>query len=413
MDASRRQAYEIHPAGGASQARAAPQGNGTIGPSCGRLLTVTRARHESQISEDPSQVENVATSGHPHDLFADLGAIVRLWHRVGDVVSACLPGRYRQLPQQVAATSGHVEQLSAHVQRLTEELGHQRAAVDRGYQGLLEQLAEMSRLRGEDRAELTSLAARTRTNEVTEPEATADGNGNVPAGQPDLDSFYSGFEERFRGNRDAIEAKLVEYLPAVRGAERGDAAVLDVGPGRCEWLELLSKHGIRAYGVDTNARFVELGNSLGLDVRFGDGIAHLRELPDQSLAGVTAFQVAEHLPTNLLFDLVDHALRTLRPGGVLILETPNPLNLLVGAAEFWIDPTHVHPLHPQFLEYLLISRGFVDVEVRMANPPNGSFDLDRLGAGGDELRRLGNQLNDLLFGGRDYAVIGRRAASPG
>ena len=333
--------------------------------------------------------------------------VISTWRRrAADLFSAILPQRYQRLPEQTM-------ELSTQLQRLTTQVAEQRSAMDSGYQRLLELLAEVSRLRGEDRAELTSVAARmqTRTEAMPAPPRVSRREDATAVGQPDIDSFYSGFEERFRGSRERIREKMVEYLPVIKAVDRGDAPVLDVGPGRCEWLDLLRSEAIRAYGVDTNARFVELGESLGLDVKLGDAIEHLRGLPDASLAGVTGFQVAEHLPTGLLFELVDNALRTLRPGGVLILETPNPLNLTIGAAEFWIDPTHLRPLHPQLLEYLLINRGFVDVEVRTTNAPEGSFDLGRLGKDGSELRRLGGRLNDLLYTGGDFAVIGHRAAS--
>ncbi len=333
--------------------------------------------------------------------------------RAVDLFSACLPSRYRSLPGETKELTTRLGELSTQVQKLTAEFSELRTSIDIGYQRLLEQLAEMSRVRGEDRAELTSIAARVRSG--TEPTAEAmpvpEGTGATHAGQPDMDSFYSGFEERFRGTRESITAKMAEYLPEVIAVERGDAAILDVGPGRCEWLELLHTEGILAYGVDTNQRFAELGASLGLDVRLEDALEHLRRLPDASLAGITAFQVVEHLSTGSLFELVDHALRTLQPGGILILETPNPRNLVIGAAEFWIDPTHLRPLHPQFLEYLLINRGFVDVELRTTNAPGGSFDLARLGNEDDELHRMGQHLNGLLFSGGDFAVVARRAAS--
>ncbi|HEX4578410.1 MAG TPA: methyltransferase domain-containing protein [Candidatus Dormibacteraeota bacterium] len=292
-------------------------------------------------------------------------------------------------------------------------MNQQRESVDNAYQSLLEQLAEVSRLRDEDRAELTGLAARVRDG-ARAATATPASESSTPSGgtEIDIDGFYSGFEERFRGSREDISARLAAYLPDVVALRGGDAALLDVGPGRCEWLELLSKEGIPAYGVDTNARFVDAGTALGLDVRHGDAIAHLRGLPDRCLIGVTAFQVVEHLPTNLIFDMVDHALRVLRPGGIMILETPNPLNLVVGAADFWMDPTHLHPLHPRFLEYLLINRGFAHVEVRMANSPEGCFDTARLDDDG-EMKRVVDQLNGLLYSGRDYAVLGWRAEHAG
>jgi O-antigen chain-terminating methyltransferase len=39
------------------------------------------------------------------------------------------------------------------------------------------------------------------------------------------------------------------------------------------------------------------------------------------------------------------------PGGLLILETPNPENLVVGACTFWYDPTHIRPLPPAMMRF--------------------------------------------------------------
>ena len=56
------------------------------------------------------------------------------------------------------------------------------------------------------------------------------------------------------------------------------------------------------------------------------------------------------------------AWRALRPGGVLILETPNPLSLVVAARNFWLDPTHRRPVHPESLELSFELAGFEPVE---------------------------------------------------
>jgi O-antigen chain-terminating methyltransferase len=127
---------------------------------------------------------------------------------------------------------------------------------------------------------------------------------------------------------------------------------------------------VTAYGVDVNAAFVAAGVEMGLDIRHQDAIEHLKQIPDGSLSAITAFHVVEHIPLSPLVDLVDHSLRALRPGGLLILETPNPLNVMVGAAWFHMDPTHIKPLPPPFLEFVLENRGFTGVRVLMANPPD-------------------------------------------
>jgi len=275
--------------------------------------------------------------------------------------------RIAALNQQLAAAREEHALLRSHVAKMEAEQAELAMAVHHELLAITPGLAEVKRLRAEDRAEVTSLLAVLRRARATKTSRNA-GAAAAEIDDVDMAAFYEGFERRFRGTRESVQDKMRPYIDDVRHLRGGDMPLLDVGPGRCEWLELLQREGVPSYGVDVNPRFVEAGRELGLDVRHEDAITHLRSLPPQSLAGVTAFQVMEHLEPAALFDFVAQALRALRPGGLLIMETPNPLNVLVGSAQFWIDPSHVRPIHPEFLEYLCVNRGFDRVELRFANP---------------------------------------------
>jgi O-antigen chain-terminating methyltransferase len=227
----------------------------------------------------------------------------------------------------------------------------------------------------------------------------------------DFAGFYRAFEDNFRGSPAAIRkrqeaAYLRDFLP-LAGSK---AAVLDIGCGRGEWLSLLRDNGVRASGVDLNEEFVGLCREAELDVRAGDGIGYLASLPDEMLAGVTAFHVAEHLEMADLFRLLDRAHRVLIPGGLLVLETPNPTNITVGAANFWADLTHLKPLHPHTLAFLVGHRGFTDVDLRFLHPtPAPNFiPPEEGGAGPAELRRVVEHLNIWFFGPEDYAIVARK-----
>jgi len=214
------------------------------------------------------------------------------------------------------------------------------------------------------------------------------------------DSFYADFESVFRGSREDIRRRQLEYVDLVADAP---GPLLDIGPGRGEWLELLSEAGIEATGVDTNAEFVAVCRDRNLDVVHGDAFDHLRSVPEASLGAVTAFQVVEHLPFESLVDLLGLCLVALRPDGVLIVETPNPSNVNVGAASFWLDPSHVHPLPADMLEFLVKWRGFVDTSVHYP-APEVTRSLSGLGQPSSEL----DDLNRAMFGPMDYAVVARR-----
>ena len=143
---------------------------------------------------------------------------------------------------------------------------------------------------------------------------------------------------------------------------------MDLGCGRGEWLTLLRDAGVPCSGVDANPRFVAAGRALGLDIELGDAIGHLQGIPPDSVDMVTAFHVIEHLGTEELLALLEAARSALRPGGCVLLETPNPANLVMAACDFYNDPTHRSPLPCALTEYLVSTQGFGDIEVRPLHP---------------------------------------------
>ena len=225
--------------------------------------------------------------------------------------------------------------------------------------------------------------------------------------------LYEDLEDTFRGSLESVRASLEPYLEDL-AATKVEGDIVDVGCGRGEWLSLLKDHGIASYGVDTNAVVVERCVDAGLDVRHQDALVHLRTIEPGSLRAVTSFHVVEHLPLDVLVGLIDAALIALAPGGVLIFETPNPTNLNVGAASFYLDPTHLKPLHPQFLEFLVKQRGFTTVEARFLHPSNElDLNVDDLAAGGtrDRAQGIGDRINWAFGGPVDFAIVAHKATS--
>jgi len=234
----------------------------------------------------------------------------------------------------------------------------------------------------------------------------------VAGGGPRFAALYADFTDRFRGSTAEVTAKLAGYLPDVRRLV--DAArpagtgggVVDVGSGRGEWLALLQDAGVSASGVDANPVFVEAARARGLDLAAGDAVAHLQGLPAGSVDLVTAFHLIEHLDVEKLLALLAAASHALRPGGCVLLETPNPSNLQMAACDFYNDPTHRSPLPPALTEYLVSAAGFTQLEVRHLHPNRSP--LPAAGPGG------GRQVEQLvalaLFGPQDYAVLGYKPA---
>ena len=103
--------------------------------------------------------------------------------------------------------------------------------------------------------------------------------------------LYVGFEDRFRGSEEQIRERLKDYVAYFAG----QSDVLDVGCGRGEFLELLREKGVRARGLDLNPEMVEVCRARGLDVTNADARGYLSSVADDSLGGLIAVQVIEHL----------------------------------------------------------------------------------------------------------------------
>lgn len=221
-----------------------------------------------------------------------------------------------------------------------------------------------------------------------------------------LDDFFFDFEEVFRGDRAEIKERLRVYLPYITAVITSAPALqagtwVDVGCGRGEWLELLAETGMTALGIDLNAAKVDACIELGYAAKVADAIVFLQNQPEGSLAGVTGFHIIEHLPFEKLLALLDAARHALMPSGMIIFETPNPENLLVGACNFYFDPTHLHPIVPDVAKFMATQRGFSTAEILRLHPyPN-----DHLV---DTESNVGETLNRYLFGPQDYALIARK-----
>lgn len=214
------------------------------------------------------------------------------------------------------------------------------------------------------------------------------------------DSFYRAFEDRHRGSRELIKSRLAAYLPfLVPLTTSRTPTALDLGCGRGEWLELLGESGFVASGVDLDEGMLEACRDRGLNVKTEDAITALRAQPDASLALISAFHLVEHIPFDSVQELISQALRALEPGGILIMETPNPENLVVATSGFYMDPSHLRPIPPMLLEFVVEFAGFARQRiVRLQESPqlHQATHLD-----------LMNVLNGAS---PDYSVVAQKAA---
>jgi O-antigen chain-terminating methyltransferase len=208
---------------------------------------------------------------------------------------------------------------------------------------------------------------------------------------------------------------VAEYLPLFEGA----SDVLDIGCGRGEFLDLLRERGISGHGVDLNDEMVAVCRERGLSATEGDGLSFLLSRPDESIGGILAAQVVEHLEPDYLMRFLDAAFRKMRPGSKIVLETINPACWFAFFSSYIRDVTHVRPLHPDTLQYFLRASGFQKVDVRYSAPYPDEDKLQTVpntGAGpygGPTVMEIAfndnfRKLNSLLFSYLDYAAIGEK-----
>jgi O-antigen chain-terminating methyltransferase len=227
------------------------------------------------------------------------------------------------------------------------------------------------------------------------------------SGRPELD--YLSFRERFHGTTQARRERLSRFVQQFEG----HSDVIDAGCGAGEFLELLRDAGVAAVGVDDDEAMVGRCRELGLDAIHDDALRFIRGLPEESQGGILAAHLVEHLARGDVVDLVRLAFSRLRSGGVLVMETVNPMCLLTYGG-FYGDFTHVAPVPPLALQWLAQSCGFASVEIEYASPVPAEHKLARLPAsdGGEAQVEAFNRgldaVNELLFGFQEYALIARK-----
>ncbi|MEO6324997.1 MAG: methyltransferase domain-containing protein [Thermoanaerobaculia bacterium] len=288
--------------------------------------------------------------------------------------------------------------------RTLEEAAESRLRFEQDARFLNDQLRTM-------RLELTSLrqGLRTRGSEAgpVSP-ASVDavspivrpGTGSMDPSDPLRAGLYAHFEDRFRGSEEEILHRQQADVEQFRGAP---GPVADLGCGRGEFVQALLAEGIPAVGCDANPVMAQRAREKGLPVDTQDLFSWLDARPDDSLGGVTAYQVVEHLPPSALFDLVELAVSKLAVGGRLLFETINPESVYA-MRWFWMDLTHVRPVPAPSLEQLMVESGLRDVRIHFRSPVPAHESVSDEVAGPLAL----TPITRLLFGPQDYAITGTK-----
>lgn len=193
----------------------------------------------------------------------------------------------------------------------------------------------------------------------------------------EADLLYKALERVVRGPESLISQKQAAYLPHLRIPKQNlQYPIVDVGCGRGEFLSLLRERGLQCVGVDTNAAAIDALTEQGYEVRRAGAVEYLRELDDNSLAAVVAFQVVEHLESDYLRELLKLAYAKLADKGLLLLETVNPY-CLETYRSYYLDPTHRNPVPKDLLTIMLKFYRFGDLKAFYSDPVEQTAPADR------------------------------------
>jgi SAM-dependent methyltransferase len=293
--------------------------------------------------------------------------------------------------------SGQLESLHSDVRQLHLDLVHSSEAIT----GRLERELPIAVYRND--ALLAAVDRKVETLAVRTRDLSTKMLTGVPASFRD-DFIYRRMEDSLRGSEDETRGSLSTWIDLIAANQ----PLIDVGCGRGELLVLCRERGIVARGLDTNERSVADLRARGIDVTLGAIPAALLGIEAESLGSIVASHVVEHLPAGTLIDLMSEARRILRPGGLLLIETPNAESLSMSANDFWRDPTHISPRHPASLVLLGREFGFGVARISTTSPypPDRLLQVD--GSSAEDLKKVVARLNGILFADQNLRLVLRK-----
>jgi SAM-dependent methyltransferase len=319
-------------------------------------------------------------------------------------ITAFVESKDRQIVCETAARFARVEEALA----TTDELRAQVSIIRRSMQALRRDIANPQSIP---------------TPQPADSQSTINNQSTISNQQSAIsDDKYLAFEDQFRGSDESVEARLREYVPIFHGTND----VVDLGCGRGEFLAALKAAGIAARGVDANREMVAVARERGLDAIRADALGYLTSVADESIGGLIATQMVEHLEPPYLIRLLETAWQKMRPGAPIVLETINPACWLAFFSSYIRDFTHVRPVHPETLQYLLRAAGFERIELRYSAPVPDHVKMKTVDLPADVLTSSDPHnvalvravhainanavvLNNLMFTHLDYAAIGYRS----
>ncbi len=315
-----------------------------------------------------------------------------------------------------------LQQITVFVETKDRELAAETAARVDAIARSIDSVAELRTQVGALQRAVQSLGRNLHSGTLA-PGTPAPGTPAPGTQHPDQDPLYVAFEDQFRGSADTVSEKLRTYVPVFQSAA---GPVVDLGCGRGEMLAVLKAAGVTARGVDANGDMAAIAHERGLDATQGDALAYLQALDDESVGGIVATQVIEHLEPAYLTRLLSTASQKMQRGAPIVLETINPACWLAFFSSYIRDLTHVRPVHPDTLQYLLRASGFSEVTIAYSAPVPAPMKMRTIDIPAEVLTAKdvasialqsmahtinanATILNSLMFSHMDYAAIGYRS----
>jgi 2-polyprenyl-3-methyl-5-hydroxy-6-metoxy-1,4-benzoquinol methylase len=181
--------------------------------------------------------------------------------------------------------------------------------------------------------------------------------------------FHGQAEQGYRNYADMKKALLPHFRRRLRAInnrfpERGH--LLDFGCAAGYFLELARSDGWHIAGVEISPEMTRTAShALGIQV-----VPSLDALAEDGFHVITLWEVIEHLPRPV--EELRHLYDRLRPGGMLMLSTPNTAHWqAIREPEAWVGfrpPSHLLFLTPGTLTVALRRAGFEHIMVRQVSP---------------------------------------------
>jgi 2-polyprenyl-3-methyl-5-hydroxy-6-metoxy-1,4-benzoquinol methylase len=179
----------------------------------------------------------------------------------------------------------------------------------------------------------------------------------------------SGLSQPLESKYQALEHNLAPLL----ASQRNRGTLLDIGSGQGELLSLCRALGIDAEGVDLAREEVESCIQRGLNVTLIEDLARYLAEVDRRWDVVSMIDVIEHFSKSEAFDLLLLVRGVLKPGGRVILQTPN-MQSPFASLNLYHDLTHEWAYTEASIEQLLRACGFRQIQTRPAvYPARGTY----------------------------------------